>query len=179
MRQDIRLLNAVRAPVAPETKGNRRPYCVEQADVLAHQQRTDQRQVLAAPARVLGEFSAQSRALAEIAVAPQMHDLIEGADLARPVAFKLAVVILADIARYGTRRLDHVAEAAGLHGVGSQLVDHDVSPILLPLVLQPSSPLLVLYGERSDRSYDPGEGRGTPRTSSAALAEREEPLTPA
>src|SRR5712691_1921279 len=60
-----------------------------------------------------------------------MHDLIERADLGRPVTFKLAVVILADLARNGARRLHHVADGAGLHGVGSQLIDHDVSPSFL------------------------------------------------
>jgi hypothetical protein len=54
-----------------------------------------------------------------------MHDLIERTDLGRPVAFKLAVVIVSDIARHGARRLHHVADGAGLHGVGSQLIDHD------------------------------------------------------
>src|SRR5882672_9898533 len=87
----------------------------------------DQRRILAAPARVPGELTAQSRTLVEVAVAPQMHDLIEGSDLGRPVTFKLAVVILADFARHGARRLHHVADGAGLHRIGSQLIDHGVS----------------------------------------------------
>ena len=87
---------------------------VQQANVLAHQQRTDQRKVFAAPARVLGEFGAQFRALVEIAVAPHVHDLIERADLGRPVAFELAEIIAADVVRHRARRLDHVAEVPGL-----------------------------------------------------------------
>src|SRR5882724_740295 len=64
-----------------------------------------------------------------------MHDLIERPDLGHPVTFKLAVVILADLARHGARRLHHVAECAGFYGVGSQFIDHDVSPSFLLLVL--------------------------------------------
>src|SRR5258708_32864741 len=62
-----------------------------------------------------------------------MHDVIEGADVGPPVAIKLAEIILADIARHGARRLDHVADGAGLYGVGSQLIDHGRCPqISLP-----------------------------------------------
>src|SRR5882724_2337322 len=60
-----------------------------------------------------------------------MHDLIERADLRRPVALKLAVLVLADVARHGACRLDHLAESAGLHGIGSQFVDHDAPPYFL------------------------------------------------
>src|SRR3984893_7174066 len=112
--------------VARRCRGNGRPHGVEQADVLAQQQSTDQRNVLAGPARVVGEFAAQFGALIETAVAPQMHDLIERADLGHPVAFELAVVVLADVARYGARRLYHIAERTWLYGVGSQLIDHGV-----------------------------------------------------
>jgi hypothetical protein len=56
-----------------------------------------------------------------------MHDLIQRANFGQPIALKFAVVIFADVARQGTCRLDHVAEAAGLHGVGSQFIEHEVS----------------------------------------------------
>src|SRR6266851_1159356 len=60
-----------------------------------------------------------------------MDDLIERADLRRPVALKLAVLVLADVARHCACRLDHVAESAGLHGIGSQFMDHDAPPYFL------------------------------------------------
>src|SRR5436190_24274407 len=64
-----------------------------------------------------------------------MQDLVERADLGRPVTFELAKVVLADFARHRARRLDHVAERARPHGVGSQLIDHDVSPVLLDWIM--------------------------------------------
>src|SRR6266496_3862519 len=64
-----------------------------------------------------------------------MQDLIERPDLGRPVTFELAEIILADFARHRARRLDHVAERARLYGVGSQLIDHDVPPVCLSLVV--------------------------------------------
>src|SRR5437763_16536446 len=64
-----------------------------------------------------------------------MQDLIERADLGRPVTFELTEIVLADFARHRARRLDHVAERARPHGVGSQLIDHDVSPVCLSLIV--------------------------------------------
>ena len=56
-----------------------------------------------------------------------MHDLIERANIGQPIALKFAVIILADVARQSARRLDHIAKASGLHGVGSQFIKHEVS----------------------------------------------------
>src|SRR2546423_14603000 len=64
-----------------------------------------------------------------------MQGLVERADLGRPVTFELAEIVFADFARPRARRLDHVAERARPHGVGSQLIDHDVSPVCLSLVV--------------------------------------------
>jgi hypothetical protein len=77
---------------------------------------------------MLRELSPHPRTLVKTVVAPHVQDLIERSDLSRPIAFELAVIILANVARHRARGLDHVAERAGFYGVGSQFVDHDVSP---------------------------------------------------
>src|SRR5205814_9529750 len=95
-----------------------------------HQQGPDQRHILTGPAWILRKLGPHPRALIKTVVAPHVHDLIERPDLGRPVALELAVIVLADVARHGARGLDHVAERAGLYGLGAQFVDHDVSPKL-------------------------------------------------
>ena len=55
----------------------RSDHGVEQPHLLADQVGPGQRDVLARPARVLAELAAQARALVEVAVAPQVHDLVE------------------------------------------------------------------------------------------------------
>src|ERR1700730_3867455 len=95
-----------------------------------------------------------------------MHDLIERADLGHPVAFEPAVVVLADVARYGARRLDHIAKRPGLYGVGSQLIDHGVPSNFLPLTfISPRLPLTPqVRGEGEEKSPTPRPGHSSPPT---------------
>ena len=70
----------------------------------------------------LASSAAQPRALVEIGVAPQVHHLVERADLGHPVALELAVVVLADLATEGAGDPRNLRHGALLGRVGSQFI---------------------------------------------------------
>ena len=101
---------------------------LEDPDVLADEVLADEGDVLLPPPLVLRELAPESLALVEVGVAPQVHHLVEGADLGQPVAFQLPVVVAANRAADLARVLRHGRAGAGPQGVGAKLVDHVLSP---------------------------------------------------
>ena len=97
---------------------------VEEPDVLADEVLADERDVLLRPPFVLRELPPQPLPFVEIGVAPEVHHLVERADLGQPVALQLPVVVAADCAADLARVLRHGRSAAGPQGVGPKLVDH-------------------------------------------------------
>jgi hypothetical protein len=77
---------------------------------MADQVGTDQRDVLGDPPRVSAEVIAQPRPLIQVRIAPQVHHLIERPDLGLPIAFELAVVVLANVPRHRAGGCHHVVE---------------------------------------------------------------------
>ena len=101
---------------------------LEDPDVLTDEVLSDEGDVLLPPPLVLRELAPEPLALVEVGVAPQVHDLVERADLGQPVAFQLPVVVAADRAADLARVLRHGRAGAGPQGVGAKLVDHVLSP---------------------------------------------------
>src|SRR5712691_8301686 len=58
-----------------------------------------------------------------------MHELVEVADLADPIALELAVVVAADVAPDGARVLGHLGRCTLLYGVSAKFVDHRFLPV--------------------------------------------------
>src|SRR5262249_61214456 len=63
-------------------------------------------------------------------VAPQVDVLVQHAELGRPAAFELAVLVAAHFAADLGVELHVLGLLAGLKCVGAQLVDHDAAPLL-------------------------------------------------
>src|SRR3546814_524185 len=100
----------------------------QEANFLVHDVRPDARYVLVAPGRQRTELLAQSLARLEAVVAPQMHHLVQRADIGVPVALEHAVVVAAHPAPDVLVGLDELRDHARLRGVAPQFVDHAVSP---------------------------------------------------
>src|SRR5205823_13907053 len=92
--------------------------------LLRDHQRTDLRDVLLRPRVVLRELAAQPIALDEVGIAPEVHVLVERAELARPAALELAVPVAPDLAAHLGVELEVLALLAREQRVGPQLVDH-------------------------------------------------------
>src|SRR6185295_7940135 len=76
------------------------------------------------PRLVLGQLTAQAIALDEVGIAPQVHVLVERAELRRPAALELAVLVAADLAADLGVELEVLGLLAGEQRVRAQLVDH-------------------------------------------------------
>src|SRR5262245_55247194 len=74
--------------------------------LLRQQQGPDLRHVLLVPRLVLGEEAAEPLALVEVGEAPEVHELLEGAELGVPEAFLLAEPVAADLAADLARELE-------------------------------------------------------------------------
>src|SRR5258705_408076 len=79
------------------------------------------------PGRLLGEARAGFRAVLEVAEAPEMHELVQGAELGEPEAFLLAVLVAADLAADVAGELEVLRLGARRQRVGPELVDHGLA----------------------------------------------------
>src|SRR5690349_5006052 len=97
--------------------------------LLGEQQRADLRYVALRPLVVLRELAAQPVTLVEARIAPEVHVLVEHAELGGPAALELAVLVAADLAADLGVELEVLGLLAGLERIGAQLVDHDPAPL--------------------------------------------------
>src|SRR5215470_4798165 len=97
---------------------------------LGQQQRADLRNVALRPLVVLRELAAQSVALVEARIAPQVDVLVQHAELGRPATFELPILVAADLAADLGVELEVLGLLAGLKRIGAQLVDHDAAPLV-------------------------------------------------
>src|SRR6266542_1266138 len=102
---------------------------VHHAQVLALDPRPDGRHVLLGPVLVLRELAAQALAIVQAVVLPQMPDLVQRAELGRPVAVVDAVIVAAYRPADHLGGLEVLRHLAGNQGVAAQFVDHMTSPL--------------------------------------------------
>ena len=92
-------------------------------DVVAHQ-----REVFRRPSFVIRKLVAKPLTFVAVGVAPEVHHLVERADLGDPAALELPVVVAAD--RDGdVGRVRDGLHGAGTQGDGTQLADHVISSL--------------------------------------------------
>src|SRR5262249_53825795 len=115
---------------------------------------------------VLGGLAAEAVALVEARIAPQVDVLVQHAELGRPAAFELAVLVAADLAADLGVELEVFGLLAGLKRIGAQLVDHDAAPLVSGTV-RAACPRRSPCAADAPPSLPPtefGDGRDVPRS---------------
>src|SRR6185369_5446156 len=92
--------------------------------LLGHEQRANLWHVALGPLLVLGQLAAQPLALVQVGIGPEVDVLVQHAELRRPAALELAVLVSADLAAHLGVELQILTLLARLERVRAQLVDH-------------------------------------------------------